>query len=75
MSHQKVTSKFPTDQQAGARDFARLGQHAVRVYGNGRCPFCLRRQLRASDVREIEAGLAPASAASCTATSRRIRHP
>jgi hypothetical protein len=40
-------------------DFAHLGNgRVVRVFGNGRCPFCLRRRLRASDVREIEAGLA-----------------
>jgi hypothetical protein len=40
-------------------DFARLSSgHVVRVYGNGRCPLCLRRRLRASDVREIECGFA-----------------
>ena len=42
--------------EAVTTDFAHLGRHVVRVRGNGRCPFCLRRRLRASDVREIEAG-------------------
>jgi len=39
-------------------DFAHLGRYVVRVHANERCPFCLRRRLRASDVREIETGFA-----------------
>jgi hypothetical protein len=41
---------------ATTTDLACLSNKVVRVYGGGRCPFCLRRRLRASDVREIEAG-------------------
>ena len=31
MSHQKVTSKFPTNQQAAARHLPCLGQHAMKA--------------------------------------------